>query len=98
MSYRQFVKPMCSTLFPSNTVENKNEALLKNRSGDIMWEKLMELHLLIPTEIEIKKMPPLPKNFYKDLWRIVGLWLDGQKDMIVCITNLVTNSIVIKNR
>ncbi|MCM4172034.1 saccharopine dehydrogenase [Arenibacter sp. TNZ] len=81
MSYRQFVN-LFLPYSPTNTVELKMRHYLKIDQDDIMWEKLMELHLFDSTRrIELKNATPaeILQRILEDSWTLA----ETDKDMIV---------------
>ncbi|MCM4150692.1 saccharopine dehydrogenase [Arenibacter sp. N53] len=81
MSYRQFVN-LFLPYSPTNTVELKMRHYLKIDQDDIMWEKLMELHLFDSQRIiELKNATPaeILQRILEDSWTLA----ETDKDMIV---------------
>ncbi|MEZ4969446.1 MAG: saccharopine dehydrogenase family protein [Flavobacteriaceae bacterium] len=81
MSYREFVN-LFLPYSPTDTVELKMRHYLKIDQDDIMWEKLMELHLFDDTrKIDLKNATPaqILQKILEDSWTLD----DQDKDMIV---------------
>ncbi|MCK0188841.1 saccharopine dehydrogenase family protein [Arenibacter sp. F20364] len=81
MSYRDFVN-LFLPYSPTNTVELKLRHYLKIDQDDIMWEKLMELHLFDSNrKIELKNATPaeILQRILEDSWTLEST----DKDMIV---------------
>ena len=81
MSYREFVN-LFLPYSPTNTVELKLRHYLKIDQDDIMWEKLMELHLFdSKRKIELKNATPaqILQRILEDSWTLAST----DKDMIV---------------
>jgi len=81
MSYREFVN-LFLPYSPTNTVELKMRHYLKIDQDDIMWEKLMELHLFdSQRKIELKNATPaqILQRILEDSWTLAST----DKDMIV---------------
>lgn len=89
MSYREYVN-LFLPYSPTNTVELKLRHYLKIDQDDIMWEKLMELHLFDSNrKIALKNATPaqILQRILEDSWTLAST----DKDMIVMYTNLGTN-------
>ena len=81
MSYREFVN-LFLPYSPTNTVELKLRHYLKIDQDDIMWDKLMELHLFdSKRKIELKNATPaqILQRILEDSWTLDST----DKDMIV---------------
>ena len=81
MSYREFVN-LFLPYSPTDSVELKLRHYLKIDQDDIMWEKLMELHLFDDQKtIELPNATPaqMLQKILEDSWTLV----DDEKDMIV---------------
>lgn len=81
MSYREFVN-LFLPYSPTDTVELKMRHYLKIDQDDIMWEKLMELHLFDhKRKIDLKNATPaqILQKILEDSWTLD----DQDKDMIV---------------
>ncbi len=81
MSYREFMN-LFLPYSPTDSVELKTRHYLKIDQDDIMWDKLMELHIFDNTrKIDLKHASPaqILQKILEDSWTLA----DDDKDMIV---------------
>ena len=81
MSYREFMN-LFLPYSPTDSVELKTRHYLKIDQDDIMWDKLMELHIFDHTrKIDLKHASPaqILQKILEDSWTLA----DNDKDMIV---------------